>query len=367
MWGEGYPPAPFGTLATWRARSLRSLAAPSLVCGIVRIGLALPHYDYSVPGVSPISLPTVAEHARHAEAAGYDSLWLSDHLFLDLAKYGGPADQYGALEPIATLGALAQVVSRVRLGTLVLCEALRPPGVLAKALATLDCVTGGRLDVGLGAGWYEPDYEAIGMQMPPPGVRVRRLREATELVCALLEGGEVSFQGEFFVTDGACIDPTPVQQPRPPVFIGGKGDKVLGIVAAVADGWNTCWVWTPDAYRERVDALERACEAVGRDPATVTRSLGLYALVGEDDADLAARFERMRALSPPGVLDATLDEWREGRLVGTVDEVREQAAAWAGLGVETLILGAGAVPFQVAALDDVTALAEALAANERSE
>jgi probable F420-dependent oxidoreductase len=328
----------------------------------VRIGLALPQYDYSVPGESPLTFATVAEHARHAEAVGYDSLWLSDHLFLDLAKYGGSAERQGAFEPIATLGALAGVVPRVRLGTLVLCEALRPPTVLAKALATLDRVTGGRLDIGLGAGWYEPEYEAIGMEMPTPGVRIRRLREATKIVCALLEGGPVTHQGEFFHTVDALLDPAPVQQPRPPVFLGGKGDKLLATVAAVADGWNTCWVWTTDAYRERVGTLEQACEEFGRDPASITRSLGLYALVGDDAADLKARFERLRALSPAGVLDGvTLDEWRHGRLVGTVDQVRDQAEEWAALGVETLIVGAGVVPFQVASPDDVTALAEALA------
>ena len=328
----------------------------------MRIGLALPQYDCSVPGESPLTFATIAQHARSAEAAGYDSLWLSDHLFFDLAKYGGSAERQGAFEPIATLGALAGVVPRVRLGTLVLCEALRPPTVLAKALATLDRITGGRLDVGLGAGWYEPEYEAIGMAMPSPGVRIRRLREATELVCALLAGGDVTHDGEFFEAHGARLDPAPIQQPRPPVFIGGKGDRLLATVAAVADGWNTCWAWTPDQYRDRLEVLDRACDAVGRDPTTVNRSLGLYALVGEDEADLAARFGQLRALSPPGVLDdVTLDEWRVGRLVGTVEQVREQSAGWAALGVETLIVGPGAVPFQVVGLDVVTALAEALA------
>lgn len=329
----------------------------------MRIGLALPQYDYSVPGELPLTYATVADHARRAEGLGFDSLWLSDHLFLDIAKYGGSDQRYGAFEPIATLGALAGVVTKPRLGTLVLCEALRPPTVAAKALATLDRLTGGRLDVGLGAGWYEPEYEAIGMAMPSPGVRIRRLREATEIVTGLLGGEPLEYQGEFFSAAGAVVDPPALQQPRPPVFIGGKGDRVLATVAACADGWNTCWVWTPDDYRERARVLERACEAIGRDPATVWRSLGLYALVGDDEADLAARFERLRAATPAGVLDGvTLDDWRAGRLVGTVDQVREQAAAWGDLGVETIILGAGALPFQVGFLDDLDALAAALLA-----
>ena len=122
-------------------------------------------------------------------------MWLSDHLFLDLAKYGGAPDREACFEPIVTLAALARRVPGVRLGTLVLCEALRPASVLAKALATLDRVCGGRLDVGLGAGWYEPEYEAIGMAMPRPGVRLDRLAEAIEVVTGLLPGAPFTFEG----------------------------------------------------------------------------------------------------------------------------------------------------------------------------
>ena len=327
----------------------------------MRIGLALPQYDYSVPGESPLRFPTLAEHARRAEAVGYDSLWLSDHLFFDLAKYGGGATRYGVFEPIVTLAALAGVVRRPRLGTLVLCEALRPPTVLAKALATLDRLTEGRLDVGLGAGWYEPEYQALGAAMPTPGVRVARLGEATEIVTRLLGGEPLTFTGAYYQARHAVLDPPALQVPRPPVFIGGKGDRVIRTAVDRADGWNTCWVWTPDAYRERLWVLKAACEDAGRDPEQVWRSLGLYALAGEDERDLARRFERLRRVTPRGVLDGvTLSEWRVGRLVGTVEQVREQRAEWEELGVETIIVGAGAVPFQVGALDDVELLAEAL-------
>jgi alkanesulfonate monooxygenase SsuD/methylene tetrahydromethanopterin reductase-like flavin-dependent oxidoreductase (luciferase family) len=327
----------------------------------VRIGLALPQYDYSVPGESPLRLETLARYARGAEALGYDSLWLSDHLFLDLAKYGGGATRYGVLEPIATLAALASVVSRPRLGTLVLCEALRPPGVAAKALATLDRITGGRLDVGLGAGWYGPEYEALGQPMPPPGVRVARLGEATEIVAGLLGGEPLTFEGEHYEVRHAVVDPPALQVPRPPVFVGGKGDRVIRTAVAAADGWNTCWVWTPEDYQARLAVLDAACEEADRDPEQVWRSLGLYALAGENERDLARRFERLREATPAGVLDrVTLDEWRVGRLVGTVEQVREQRAEWDLLGVETLIVGAGAVPFHVGSLDDVELLAAAL-------
>jgi len=328
----------------------------------MRIGLALPQYDYSVPEESPLRWETVLRHATRAEELGFDSLWLSDHLFLDIAKYGGSTEPQGAYEPLVTLAALAGAVSRPRLGTLVMCEALRPATVLAKALATLDRITGGRLDVGLGAGWYEPDYRAVGMEMPPPGERIDRLAEAVQVCRAMLQsgGGPVDFDGRFHRARGARNLPPPLQAPNPPVFVGGKGDRLLRLVAEHADGWNTCWTWTFDAYRQRLEVLERACERAGRDPAGVWRSLGLYALCGEDRSDLERRFEALRAATPPGVLDVTLDEWRHGRLVGTVDEVREQAARWAELGVETLILGVGALPFQVGSQADVDLLAQAL-------
>ena len=154
--------------------------------------------------------------------------------------------------------------------------------------------------------------------------------------------------------------PPAIQRPTPPIFVGGKGDRLLALVAEVADGWNTCWAWTLDAYRERLAVLDRACEAIGRDPATVTRSLGLYALCGTDEADLQRRFERLRAFTPDGVLDGvTLADWRVGRLVGTVEEVREQIAAWSDLGVDTIVAGLGAVPFAVTTPEDVELLAEA--------
>jgi alkanesulfonate monooxygenase SsuD/methylene tetrahydromethanopterin reductase-like flavin-dependent oxidoreductase (luciferase family) len=146
------------------------------------------------------------------------------------------------------------------------------------------------------------------------------------------------------------------------VFVGGKGDRLLGLVAERADGWNTCWTWTPSAYRERLDVLARACERIGRDPSTVWRSLGLYALCGEDERDLTRRFEQMASDGPPGVLEGVdLAAFRKGRLVGTVEQVREQAAEWETLGVDTLIAGVGAVPFHVTSRDDVEMLGHALA------
>lgn len=323
----------------------------------VDFGLALPHYDFSVPGESPLRYETIAEYARIAEDLGFDSLWVSDHVSLSIERYGGPPGEHFAYEPLTTLAALAGVTTRPRLGTLVLCEALRPAGVLAKALATLDRLCSGRLDIGIGAGWYAPDYEAVGLTLPSPGERLARLREAVAVLDALLPGGPATLDGKAHLVRDATNRPPALQEPRPPIFVGGKGDRLLRLAAELADGWNTCWVWTPDDYRERVEVLNRACEEVDRDPASVRRTLGLYALAGEDERDLAARYRRMQEQAPGGMLDdVPLEQWRTGRLVGTPEQLAEQVAGWAAQGVAELIVCVGPLPFSVGAPDDLELL-----------
>jgi len=324
------------------------------------IGLALPQFDFSVPGEQPLRWATVRQWGTRAEALGFHSVWLADHLFFSIEKYGGPRREHGGFDPVVVLGALARATSRVRLGTLVLCAQLRPPAVLAKALATVDVVSNGRLTVGLGAGWYEPEYAAAGIAFERPGLRLAQLAEVVQIVKPLLAGEELSFRGRHYQVNGARVRPPARQRPRPPVWVGGKGDRLLRVCARHADGWNTVWSWTFASYRKRAAILDAECERAGRDPADVARSLGLFALVGETPSDLARRYERLQRLTPPGVLDdVPLDEWRQGRLVGTVGEVSEQVHGWEALGVSTLIVGAGALPFVVASPDDVEMLAAA--------
>ncbi|MDQ4098852.1 MAG: TIGR03619 family F420-dependent LLM class oxidoreductase [Actinomycetota bacterium] len=326
----------------------------------MRIGLALPQFDFSAPGERPLRWATVLRWGQRAEELGFHSLWLADHLFWDLSRYGGPPEPGAAFDPLPALGALARVTAKPRLGTLVLCTPLRPPSSLAKAFATLDVLSGGRVVAGLGAGWYEPEFAASGVPFERPSVRLAHLAEYIEVLRALFGGGPVTVRGDRWWVLDAPSQPRPVQRPHPPIWVGGRGDALLRLVARHADGWNTVWLWTPEAYRERVAVLEAACERIGRDPSTVTRSLGLYALVGDDEADLRQRFERLQRLSPPGLLRGiTLEDWRRGRLVGTVEEVREQVATWAELGVAELIVNSGAAPFVVGDDDDLAMIAEA--------
>ena len=332
---------------------------------VLRLGLALPHFDFSVAGETRLPWATLTGWARQAETLGFESLWVPDHLFLDLARHGGPPGIFGSYDPLVVLAALARLTRGVRLGTLVLCAPLRPVTVLAKALATLDVVSGGRLVAGLGAGWYEPELVAAGLALERPARRLAHLEEACEVLRGMFGGGPFSFRGAHVQAVDARCRPRPAQRPHPPIWVGGRGDRLLGVVARQADGWNAAWRWTPDSYRERLRVLEAACEGAGRDPATVTRSLGLYTLVGEDRRDLRHRFDRLCELSPPGVMDGwSLDDWRRGRLVGTVEEVREQAAEWEALGVDTLILSLGSLPFSVTVADDLALAAASLASDE---
>jgi probable F420-dependent oxidoreductase len=312
----------------------------------VRFGIALPHYDFSLPGERPITFARAAESAVEAERLGYDSVWISDHFFLSLARYGGPDELQGSLEPMTTLAGIATRTSRIRIGTLVACAPFRHPSILAKMSAAIDLVSGGRFELGLGAGWYEEEFGAFGFPFGTVGERFSVLEETLEVVGRLFRAEDpVSFEGERFRLHDALLRPRPASPV--PLWLGAKGGpRSLRLAARLADGWNTVWRWTPEAYAERVAAARRACEAGGRDPATLRLSLGLSTLVGSDARDLEARYERFRIWSPGGGLgDVPLEEFAKDTLTGTPDAVLERIALYEELGVEELIVNPGPTPF----------------------
>lgn len=335
----------------------------------MRVGLALPHYGFSFPDGRPLSWEGLAEWAKRAEEAGFDSVWVSDHFFLSLGRYGGPEEPYGSVEPLLALAALATVTERVRLGTLVLGAGFRHPAMVAKSAVTIDLLSGGRLDLGLGAGWYEDEYRAFGYDFGTVGERFSILEESVEVLSLLFgEKEPVTWEGERFRLDEAYCRPRPVQQPRPPLWVGGKGGpRLLGLVARRADGWNTVWAWTPEDYAERARALDELCEREGRDPGSVKRSVGLYTVVGEDQRDLDARWRRIQAWVPGGaVAHSDMKEWRRDKLAGTPEQVLERLAAFSSLGVEDMILSIGPLPFAIADEEMVDLVAERVIPQARS-
>jgi alkanesulfonate monooxygenase SsuD/methylene tetrahydromethanopterin reductase-like flavin-dependent oxidoreductase (luciferase family) len=213
----------------------------------------------------------IARLARQAESGGADSLWLSDHFFYreDDAAIGS---ETGYHEAWTLLSALAAVTRRVDLGTLVLAASFRPAGLLAKMAATADDVSGGRLILGLGTGWHEPEYDAFGY---PFDHRVSRFEEALRIVVPLLRGERLTSGGAWQQVRDAAILPPPIR-PDLPVLVAAKGERMLRLTAELADAWQTAWFGLPDErFRGRHRDLLAACAATGRDPATLAVTVGV--------------------------------------------------------------------------------------------
>ena len=328
----------------------------------MRIGLALPHYDYSFPDHQPLTWPRLLEASQRAEALGFDSVWISDHFFANLGRYGGPDEPVGTVEPFTALAALATATSRVRLGTLVACGPFRHVAHVAKMATSIDLLSGGRFDLGIGAGWYGREFEAFGYEFGTTGERFSMLEESVQALSMLFGEGPVTFDGRFVHLDGAYNRPLPAQPGGPPVWVGGKGgDRMLRLVARHAAGWNTVWRWSFDALAGRVRALRHICEREGRDPGSARVSLGLYTLVGEDERDLVARFRALQRWTPGSALDGVLlDDYMRETLVGTPEICLERLASLAALGVEELIVSAASLPFAIYDWSEVELIAEAI-------
>jgi probable F420-dependent oxidoreductase len=316
----------------------------------MRFGLSLPHYGFSLADGAPITFEACAAWAERAEALGFDSVWISDHFFYSFGRYGADPAPIASLEPLTTLAALAVRTERVRLGTLVLGAPFRHPGLLLKMAASIDALSGGRLDLGVGAGWLRDEFDAFGYSFGSVGERFDRLTELLELLSAAAAagGGPVTFDAETVALREAHILPPPIQRPIP-VWVGGKGGpRLLRLAARHAAGWNVVWRMSPDTYDEKLAAVRAACEAVGRDPATFRLSVGLHCLLGEDDDAARAAFARGRAAMPGDALAGdTYESWCADTLSGTVEEVRARVAAFESRGVEELIVSPWVLPFAI--------------------
>ena len=208
--------------------------------------------------------PELAAQWQWLDGLGVDSLWLADH-YVPPFKLDGPI-----FEAWTALAALAGATERARLGILVSCNTFRHPPLVAKEAVTVDHISGGRLEFGLGAGWFVPEHEMYGIPFPAAGELVERFREAVE-ICDLLFTQEVtSYDGRFYQLREALFRPAPLQQPRIPFTLGAHGPRMMRIVARHADRWNSNG--TLEEMRTRVALLDEACAAVGRDPRAILRS-----------------------------------------------------------------------------------------------
>ena len=210
----------------------------------------------------------IAAVARQAEAGGADSLWVYDH-FLNRSDDG---TEVGVHEAWTLLTALAAITQRVELGTLVLATSFRPAGLLAKMAAMADEIRGGRLILGVGCGWHEPEYRAFGY---PFDHRVGRFEEALQILVPLIRGERVTFEGRWSRVEDAVLAPPP-RRPTMPILVAAKGERMLRLTARYADAWQTAWFGLPDdRFAQRHDGLLAACAAEGRDPATMELTVGV--------------------------------------------------------------------------------------------
>jgi probable F420-dependent oxidoreductase len=271
----------------------------------MRIGIVLPLGEGQI-GTGTPSYRAIRAYARTAEAAGLDSVWVFDHLLMRFPE----EPESGIHEAWTILSALAEATERVELGTVVMCTSFRNPALLAKMAAALDEVSGGRLILGLGCGWHDPEYEAFGY---PTDHRVGRFEEALAIIEPLLRGQRVTYEGRFHATDDAVLLPPPPRRDIPILVAAGR-PRMLAITAERADLWNTAWFARPDdRLSARRSALSAAVAAAGRDPRTVGETVGVRVRPADSSAGPA---------DGPGAL-----------FIGTVEELADLLDEYAALGI----------------------------------
>lgn len=273
---------------------------------------------------------TVRAVARTIEEVGFDSVWVYDHFHTSPV----PA-QETTFEAWTLMGALATATSRVRLGQMCTCNSYRPPSYLAKVAATVDVLSGGRLDVGIGAGWYEHEYRGYGYEFPPGGVRIDQLAESVEILVRMWTEDEVVFAGEHYRLDGAICRPKPLQQPHIPLWVAGGGERRTLRVAARYAAYSNFGATLPE-FVHKSEVLAAHCVDVGTDPSAIVRSSNFNVVCEETEAAVEDKIAWILDHYRPFVGAAGLAELEETyrATAGTPEQLVARFGEWgrAGLG-----------------------------------
>lgn len=267
---------------------------------------------------------TMTRVAQTADELGYDSLWLVDH-FHTIPQ---PLQEV-TFECWTTTAALARDTKRIRIGQMVTCNSYRNPALLAKMASTVDVLSHGRLNFGIGAGWYEHEYRAYGYEYPDGPERLRQLREAVQVILAMWTQEEAQFEGKYYQVRGAINQPKGVQKPHIPLLIGGGGEKVtLKLVAQYADACNVSGDLATLEHKFAV--IKEHCEAVGRDYNSIHRTSGTICIIADSDEEAIAKTpEMVKVRFGPAIKDV---------LIGSPDTIRRRIAAYEAAGVQELQL-----------------------------
>jgi F420-dependent oxidoreductase-like protein len=262
----------------------------------MKVGISLPQgCDREYLGVEPRrAWERTVEVAREAEELGFESLWAYDHMQVD-----PPPEEAPVFDPFVELSALAMATSRARLGHLVLAAAYRPAGLTGKMITTLDVVSGGRVELGIGAGWKQDEWESYGYGFPPASERLAILADHLEIITRMLQPGPVTYEGRYASMHNALHEPVGLQQPRIPIVIGGNGPNVTWRLAAkFADELNLDTL-PPEDVERALPVIRSRCEEIGRDPATLRVSVHIWGAA--DAAAGKARRDRLRAYADLGL------------------------------------------------------------------
>jgi F420-dependent oxidoreductase-like protein len=272
--------------------------------------------------------------ALACEELGFEGLFRSDHYL----SFDHPHER-GALDAWATLAALASITERIRLGTLVSPAGFRHPSELAKSVVTVDHASDGRVELGMGAGWFEREHRAFGFSFPSNAERMDVLTEQIEIVHRLWSEDEVDFEGRHYRLESCTSLPRPLQEPHPPLIVGGSaGPRSVALVARWADEYNVVFV-DPDTARTYRERVQSACESIGRDPGEVRFSVMTRLLVGADEDDLRRRAaELMERIDEDGDVEAFIEGMKPDMTAGTVEQVLERLAEFANAGAERVML-----------------------------
>jgi len=281
-----------------------------------------------------ISYNGVRKVASEAEKSGFDGLFICDHLM----GRNEETFRQPCLDPWVTLGALAQATKKITLGTLVSAVGFRNPSLLAKMASTFDHVSGGRLQLTVGAGWHEPEYKAYGIPFPPVGERMQQLREAIQIIRAMWTEDQATFKGKYFKIEGAWNYPRPVSSR---IWVGGGGEKtLLRIVADLADGWNAIGLGV-DEYARKLETLRLYCENASRKLNSIERSYYGTCVVGSNEGEFRESFNKHygQYRKAEESTETFLERMRSTRpLIGTAAEVTEKLKSFQELGVSYFIL-----------------------------
>lgn len=290
-------------------------------------GIFLPQgFGMELAGIKdPIeAYETLTRVAQAADTSGYETIWLADHF------HTAPPSQELLFESWTTAAALARDTNRVRIGHMVTGNSYRNPALQAKMASTLDVLSHGRYTFGIGAGWYEPDYHAYGYEYPDGPERLRRLREAVQVILAMWKEEEASFEGNYYRVHDAINQPKGVQQPHIPLLIAGDGEKVtLKLVAQYADACNVRGDIA--TIEHKFSVLKEHCETIGRNYQSIHRTALTLCIIGDTD-------EQAQALVPNGVEAVFPGDVRSYGLIGNMETIKRRIAAYEAAGVQELVI-----------------------------